>query len=175
MHLFCICRLSLWGRQAAKPKGRTGKFPGFPVGQSATECKDSVSDKNDSAKRVRIAERLTILLGCRKRKHSAPLLLLEDKSMDLNIGWKDYKCCELMKTERYDNKIECNKESVYSLNPAIFIFNLVGIVVVSFFWPLILARLEKTRYFPEISTIGKDNVSITHGKEWGCGKQTLSK
>ena len=33
-----------------------------------------------SAKRARIAECLTILLGCRKRKHSEPLLLLEDKS-----------------------------------------------------------------------------------------------
>ena len=69
-----------------------------------------------------------------------------------------------MKTERYGNKIRCNKE-LYSLNPVIYIFNLVSIVVVSFFWPLILARLEKTRSFPEISTKGKDYVPITHGKE----------
>ena len=69
-----------------------------------------------------------------------------------------------MKTERYGNKIRCNKE-LYSLNPVIYIFNLVSIVVVSFFWPLILARLEKTRSFPEISTKGKDYVPIAHGKE----------
>ena len=41
----------------------------------------------------------------------------------------------------------------------------MSIVVVSFFWPLILARLEKTRSFPEISTKGKDYVPIAHGKE----------